>query len=97
MAKVEWKVWKSTNAVACLFCTAEIIAGDAYRLETFYVADVIKSLVDGDERSVYKPITCRVHAECKRGDGMDYRLELSWRLRRAATTHDHRRDALCIK
>jgi len=65
MDKTKWSVWKN-KPVPCFFCEGDIQAGDAYRLEVFYVADILTSLVDGKERSVYKPISKRVHADCER-------------------------------
>ena len=90
MSKHDWKTWKS-NPVECFFCDKDIRPGDAYRLEVFYIADIIKSSVDGKERGVFKPISLRVHVTCNR-EGVDFRAAISKRLRLAATTHDHRED-----
>ena len=61
MDRTKWSVWRG-NVVACFFCNGDIKVGDAYRLEVFYVSDIVHSLVDEKERHVWKPVSKRVHA-----------------------------------
>ena len=89
---IDWRTWKSKHSIDCLFCKRQIVSGESYRLEVFYIGDIVHSTVDGKERSVFKPISFRVHAECKRSPKVDYRFAFVRQLKGASKTHDHRKD-----